>query len=582
MANSLVFDLGIIIIVAAVLSFLAKKIKQPLIPAYILTGLLIGPGITFITDKTQIFYLIGYTGTAALAHNSELIMFLSEIGIAFLLFMVGMEIDFKRLKDVELVSSVSALIHLLVLFPLGYFLAQFLGFTPIESAYLGIIVVFSSTMIVLKILSDRKELDTLHGRIIIALLLLQDALAIFSLFAFSVIGKGSLLVFAGSMLKGLFMLGISIWLGRLCLPKIFKFSAKSAELLFLTSLGVFFLYAFLFEAAGFSLTIGAFVAGLTLGNLSYNVEIIARIKPLRDFFAIIFFVSLGMQLYYLNLDKLVVPFLVFLIVIMIVKPFMIMLTIAVFGYKKRTSFLTGISLAQLSEFALIIVAQGVAAGYLSSSVLSLVVMLTVVTITLTSYIVKYQEKFYQHLAPDLTIFEYGKQPLLEYQQQKIKPTYLLCGCNRVGYSILHQLLKLKEKFLVVDFNPQVIKALTAKKIPGLYGDIGNPEILEHINLKSLQGVISTITNAQTSLLIVDTIKRVSKKILVFVTAATIDEALELYQHGADYVILPHFIGGDHVSLMLENLSKGTTKLLKTRHKHLEELLARKNLGHHSE
>lgn len=580
MANSLVFDLGIIIIVAAVLSFLAQKLKQPLIPAYIITGLLIGPGIKWITEKTAIFYLIGYTGTSALAHNGELIMFLSEIGIAFLLFIVGLEIDFKQLKDVELVSSVGALLHILVLFPLGYFLAQFLGFTQVESAYMGIVIVFSSTMIVLKILSDRKELDTLHGRIIIALLLLQDALAIFSLFAFSVLGKGSLLFFAGSMFKGIFMLVVSVWLGKLCLPRIFKFSAKSTELLFLTSLGVFFIYAFLFEAAGFSLTIGAFVAGLTLGNLSYNVEIIARVKPLRDFFAIVFFVSLGMQLYFLDFSKLIIPFFVFFIVIMFIKPFMIMLTTAVFGYKKRTSFLTGISLGQLSEFALIIVAQGVAVGYLSSSILSLTIMLTVVTITLTSYLVKYQEKFYQHLAPDLAIFEYRQPPILEYQQKKARPSYLLCGCNRVGYSVLHKLLKLKEKFIVIDFNPQVIKELAAKRIPCLYGDIGNPEVMEHIYLKNLKLVISTITHAQTSLMLVDTIKKVNRKISIFVTAATIDEALVLYQHGADYVILPHFLGGDHVSLMLEKMNTGTAKLLKTRNQHLEELVARKKLGNH--
>ena len=577
MLNYVIFDIGIIILLAALAGLFARKIKQPLIPAYILAGVLIGPGLAYLIEHTTLLTTL-LNGSTAIIQNVELIQTFSEIGIAFLLFIVGLEVDLKRLKDVEFVSSLGAILQVAILFPLGILLAQFLGFNVMESLYLGLILVFSSTMVVLKILSDRRELETLHGRIIIGILLVQDALAIFALLAFSVAGSASIAIFGLSVLKGLVVLVLSILLGNTFLPPIFRFAAKSTELLFVTAVGTFFLYSFVFEAVGFSIAIGAFVAGISLGNLSYNIEIIGRVKPLRDFFATLFFVSLGMQLRFISLEKIVLPVFLFFLFVFFIKPIMIMLTTAFFGYKKRTSFLTGISLAQVSEFSLIIVAQGLILGHISQDIFSITIILAIITIAFTSYVMEFQNKLYAHLAPDLSIFEYAQPTTLEYGMDDKHVEYLLCGYNRVGYSILHKLVKLKKKFLVIDFNPQTIKDLIVEKIPCIYGDVGNPEVLHHIHFKSLKFVISTISAHETSLVLVDTVKRMKKDLPVFVTAGTIEEALELYDHGADYVILPHFLGGDHASLLLEDLSIDISKLVKTKIKHIEELDRRKRLG----
>lgn len=561
---------------------LSKRLKQPLIPAYIFAGVILGPGLSYLFQKTKFLSLLGITSSPSLIHNLSLIQTFSEIGIAFLLFIVGLEVDIKRLKDVEMVSSIGAILQMAVLFPLGFFVSQLLGFSQVESVYLGIILVFSSTMVVLKILSDKKELDTLHARIMIGILLIQDVLAIFSLLALSVAGDVSIFFFSLSIFKGVIVLVLAVLAGRAVFPWIFRFSAKSPELLFLTSLGVFFLYAFIFEVAGFSLAIGAFVAGITLGTLEYSIEIVGRIKPLRDFFATLFFVSLGMQLTFISLEKIILPLFVFFLFVIFAKPLIIMLTTAFFGYKKQTSFLTGISLGQISEFSLIIVAQGFILGHVSQDMVSLTILLAIVTLGITSYIMKYQQKMYFAIADDLTIFEYASPRGLEKEQLQPRPKkveFLLCGYNRVGYSILQKLLKLKKKLLVIDFNPQIIKQLAQQKIACVYGDVSNPEVLEQIDLKLIKFVISSISNYETSRLLVDVIKRRNKRVSLFVTASTIDEALDLYEHGADYVILPHLLGGDHASLLLEDVGQDISKLIKTRVKHIEELSKRKALGH---
>ena len=211
MVNVIFLELGIIIIVATTLAFFAKKFKQPLIPAYILAGLALGPGLYALVGLPKIQAAFNLTQSFSLINNLELIQTFSEIGIAFLLFLVGMEIDFGRLKDVELVSSLGCILQVLIIFPIGYFLALILGFSTIEAVYLGFIMVFSSTMVILKILSDKRELDTLQGRIVIGILLVQDVVAIFALLILSTLGSPSTSVFLLHIAKGAVVFIITIF-----------------------------------------------------------------------------------------------------------------------------------------------------------------------------------------------------------------------------------------------------------------------------------------------------------------------------------------------------------------------------------
>ncbi|MDP3765621.1 MAG: cation:proton antiporter [Nanoarchaeota archaeon] len=560
MAQNIFFDVGFIVITSTLLAYIASFLRQPLIPAYVIAGIVIGPYLGFVT-------------------NVDIVNNLSEIGIAFLLFIIGLEIDIRKLKDVGLVTSLGGVIQIAAVFVLAFITSIFMGFFPVESVYLGLIVAFSSTIVVVKLISDKREVDTLHGRIIIGILLIQD---IFAIVALSILSQGSfspdtLLL---SLSKGVIVIIVSLFAGKYVLPTLFKFAAASQELLFIASIAVAFLFSMIINSVGFSIAVGAFIAGVTL-NVPYNVEIIGKIKPLRDFFSVLFFVSLGMQLSLGTLSNIVKPLLILVALVIILKPLIVMFLCSFFGYSKRTSFLTSLSLAQVSEFSFIIIAQGLILGHVTQHILSLVVLLAVITITLTTYFINYDDRIYQKLAKFLGVFDKFtvKYKSLEYIPDKMKNFVVLCGYNRIGYSIIKSLRRMKKKHIVVDFNPETIKKLINERVPCLYGDVGDIEILERLDLKNASMVISTVPNKNENLLLIREAKKSDKKILVFVTGNQIEEALELYNAGADYVILPHFLGGEHVSLILESFGSNLRKLLENKIRHVEELRKRHSLGH---
>jgi len=584
--QNIFFDIGFVIIIATVFAFIAKTLKQPLIPAYVLAGIIIGPVLGLIT-------------------NTEVITTLSEIGIAFLLFIVGLEMNLRKLKDVGLVSSVGGLVQMLSIFSFTFILAVFLGFVYQEAIYLGLIIAFSSTMVVVKLLSDKRTLDTLHGRIIIGFLLMQDILAILVLSILNTMDNFTFIFLVLSLVKGVVVFLVAIGASRYIFPALFEFAAKSQELLFISAVSISFLFSIVFAnigkiiifligllgvslsnnmveylSPGFSIAIGAFVAGITLANLPYNIEIIGKVKSLRDFFAVIFFVSLGMELLLGSFMALLKPLLIFLVLIIFLKPLITMFLCSFFGYKKRTAFSASISLAQISEFSLIIVAQGLFLGHLSQEIFSLTVILAVITIVLTSYFIKYEDRVYFKLAGALEIFDKltGAYGHLEYLPRK-RHEVILCGYNRIGYSIVNTLKKLKKKLLVVDFNPEVIGELIKEKVPCIYGDVGDSEILERINLKGAKMVISTVPIKRDNLLLIKKTKEQNKKAMIFVTSTQIKNALDLYDAGADYVILPHFLGGEHVSLLIEDFTSDINSIIQTKIEHIEDLKKRRTLGH---
>ncbi len=262
------FEIGVLLIFAGLGVYLARLTKQPLVPAYIISGVLIGKLFGLVT-------------------NQDMIGRLSEIGIAFLLFMVGLEMEFKKLKDIGIVSSVAGTIQVAAVFFTGYFVTKLLGFSRIEAIYLGIVIAFSSTMVVIKLISDSSETNTLHGRIIIGILIIQDIFAILALSylaSFSRVDPTSIF-----LLKLAGVVALGFMLSRFVFPHVFEFAAYSGEVLLGVSLSTCFLFALLFQVIGLSITIGAFVAGVLLANLPYNIEIVANIKNLRDFFDILFF-----------------------------------------------------------------------------------------------------------------------------------------------------------------------------------------------------------------------------------------------------------------------------------------------------
>jgi len=251
-----------------------------------------------------------------------------------------------------------------------------------------------------------------------------------------------------------------------------------------------------------------------------------------------------------------------------------------FGYANRTSFLTAVSLAQISEFGLIIAQQGLFLGHISQEILSLIVVIAILSIATSTYYIKYDNKLFQLLAKVLKPLEFfGKQHREIRVAKPRKYSVLVVGCDRVGYGIVKTIKKMRKRYLVVDYNPEVIKRLMNQRIPCLYGDIGDIEILDRIRLPDVKMIVSTIPVLDLNSILLKVVRRKNKKALVFLTANNMDEALSLYERGADYVILPHFLGGAHVSVLMQESVQNLKKLLERKSTHIKELKHRMYLGH---
>lgn len=555
--SSILFDIGLVFVFAALVAFIARLIKQPLIPAYIIAGLILGPiGLSII-------------------HDTTIIKSISEIGIIFLLFIVGMEMDLKSLRNIGWTTLIVGSVQVVLTFLLGYFTAlNFLGFDGLNSIYAGLVLAFSSTMIVVKLLSDENELNTLHGRIIVGVLFLQDIFVILALTILMGTSTFSFELVYPIILKFLGLLLIAFLLNRFVVKKVFGFAAKSQELLFLLSLAICFLFVFLAYLFGFSISIGAFIAGITIASLPYNLNIVAKISSLKDFFSVVFFVGLGLQLGIVNFDLVFIPLLAFLLITFLFKPLIILILLSILGYDKRIAFTSAISLAQLSEFSLILVM------YLSNVnevLFTTTILAAVISIGLTAYLIKYELELFLKIAPLMRLFE--RMSLIKRNGRKElneKKQVILFGYHRLGQVLLKKLILLKKNALVIDYNPEAIHKLREKKISAVYGDMANQELLNEINFDSVKIIISTVPKLNDTIMMLDYLKARNINAQTFVTANDLDDALTLYKNGTNYVILPHLMSGEGVSLMLGRFIDNKKMLVKLRKEHINHIIKLKN------
>lgn len=536
MEISILYDIALVIITAAVSAILIRLFKQPMILGYVLAGILIGPAI---------FGLI---------KNPGLVATLSEIGIAFLLFIIGIELDIKKLKTVGPSVILLGIFQVVATFIVGLVAGFLLKFSLIESVYIGLILAFSSTMIVVKLLSDKNELDSIHGRIILGILVMQDVLAVLALSLLSTIGSFSIANFGITVGKGILLFAIIYLSAKYLLPLVLKFIVESTELLFVGALTICFVFAGLAYYMGYSFSIGAFAAGLALGSTPFNFEIAGRIKPLRDFFAIIFFVALGMSIVLKGMLGIILPFLIFLLVVLVVKPFIIFLLVKKFKYSNRTSFFSGTSLAQVSEFSLILAAQGFALRHISESTFTVTTLITITTMVLTAYIIKFDDEMYGFFSRWMKREVIHGRDEIGNLPKKLKKHVVLFGTYRMGMKIIKTLVELKKDFVVVDINPERVRVLVKKKINCVYGDMINSELYEMLHFDEASVVISSVNQYENNLKLIKAVRKENKKAILIVATRSHPDAISLYKTGADYVILPETLGGEKVSNYMVHLT----------------------------
>ena len=534
MVSSLLIDIGIIILAAAILALITKFLRQPIVLGYVIAGLLIGPLVWGFVD------------------NADLVKQLSELGIAFLLFIVGLELDLNKFKQLGNVIVVAGILQVvLVTIVAAYFAGFWVG--GLEAFYIGLIVAFSSTMIVVKLVSDKAELDTLHGKIILGILLVQDILVVVALSLLQSLG-GTSLVALLSLVKGLALIIVSYLIGRYMLGYVLRASAALPELLFVVSIAIAFLYSALAYYLGFSIVIGAFIAGVALASSPYSVEIVGRVISLKDFFLVIFFVVLGMQITSFSFDGSFKFLLTLLILVVVVKPLIVFGLLKMFKQSNRTSFSSSISLAQISEFSLVLAGTGVTLGHLGNNIFSLVIILGAITITLTSYFIKYDRSIYGSLHPFLLRIETSPKHFdIERLEKPMKNHIVIIGAHRMASRIIETLKARKKNFVVLDFNPDRVKELSKRGIQCVYGDYGNLHVLESVHIADAKFVISTVPNLHDNIRLIKLAKKTNKDVILIIKTHSAFDALMLYREGADFVIFPEYLSGQKVADYLVHL-----------------------------
>lgn len=538
-----------VIIIATLLAIVFWKLKQPPILAYLLTGMLIGSyGFNIVKDH-------------------QLISSFSQLGVAFLLFLVGLELNITKMRKVGKASVLTGAGQLIFTGLFGYVICILLGFSSTESIYIGIALTFSSTIIIVKLLSEKNEIDTLYGRIAIGFLLVQDFAAILILMLLDVLQRGGSVanIISNTMLMGVFFVASAVILSKYIMPAIFSMIAKSHELLFLSSISCCFAFLYASSMLGFSVEIGSFLAGIALASMPFYYEIAVKIRPLRDFFIVLFFVLLGTEMVFTT--EFIVPIAILSLFVLIGNPLIVMGIMGFLGYGKRTSFFASLAVAQISEFSLILAAAGIAIGHINSAIGSLITSVGIITIAVSTYMITYNKQLFNLMKPVLDFLPAKKES--SKIAGKMKNHMLILGCDRMGFIVADLLESMGKNVLVIDFDPDVIKRLERKNIPFIYGDASDPETLREARITKSKIVVSTIPDIEENIFLIRECKKY--RVPVIVTANNLEEANELYCRGADYVILPHLLGGEKASSLLRDFLRDPSSIRRAKKHHISYL-----------
>lgn len=539
--NNIFIQLAIILGLSSALGFITYRFKLPLLIAYLVGGLLIA--------------LVGFFDIG----TSAALSFLPEIGIAFVLFLVGMELDLREIRSFGKPIILAGVLQIFITTILGTFAAQSFGFNLVESIYLGVGLSFSSTIVVVKLLLEKKDLRSLYGKLSIGILLLEDLLAVVILLAFtstaSALGTGltqtlPILAFMG---KVLILFSVSLILNHYILGTLFKAISESTELLFLTALAWCFVFISFAIFLGFSVVIGAFLAGVALASSPYHFQIQGKVKPIRDFFVTLFFVYLGTKVNFAHFNQTYLLILIFTAYALLVKPAIFILLLGTLGFRKHTMFHAAINLSQISEFSLIILLVGLNEGMVSQEALTVIATSGVLSIIISSLLISSSSQIYRFLNRWIGFFERKNiYHVGDSKPRELENHVVVIGAHRIGGEIVRFLKREKQRLLVLDFNPHQVELLLAEDIPVIYGDMGDPEVMDILNLEKAKMVISTSADIEDNKALLEDLKVRNINIPVIVRAETIKEAQSLYKRGADFVIIPDILAGDFLLNILRD------------------------------
>ncbi len=520
-----------VLVLAALLGFVGSKLKQPLIVSFIAVGILAGPHVLdLIRDPLSL-------------------KLLAEIGISVLLFIVGLKLDLTMIRTMGRVALATGLGQVLFTSLGGFGIARLLGMEVVASIYVAVALTFSSTIIIVKLLSDKREVDALHGRIAIGFLIVQDLAVVLAMIALSAFGRGegeraSLPVELAQVLAAgiAFVIGV-LGLSRWGLPGLLQRLARLPELLGLFAVAWAVGLAAFGEWLGFSKEVGAFLAGVSIASTPFRDAIGARLVSLRDFLLLFFFIHLGAGLDLALLGGEIIPALVFSVFVLVGNPLIVMMIMGLMGYRKRTGFLAGLTVAQISEFSLVLVRLGASLGHVDQNTVALVTLVGLVTIGLSTYMILYSAPLYRLLSPGLGIFErripYREETPAERKTLAMpRVDVLIFGLGTYGSSIVRGLRRRGQEVVGVDFDPQVLRYWREQGVPVLYGDMEDPDLLEHLPVAHTRWVLSSVPDREATTTLVELLRAKQFSGKLALTARSPADAKHYQELGADLVLRP--------------------------------------------
>lgn len=520
-------ELVAILAIATFLGIVSARFKQPLIIGLIATGMLVGPsGLHWMRSASQVHLL-------------------AEIGLTILLFVVGLRLDIGMLRTMGKPALILGGGQVLLTTLIGFLLCLLLGLPLLTSAYVSVCLTFSSTIIIVKLLSDKGDTDSLYGRITVGVLIVQDLVVVLLMIMLSAFSGKSVespvITFLWITAKGIIMIGIVSIIAVKILPKVLQRLAQNAELLTVFAVTWALALATISYELGFSKEVGAFIAGISLASTHYRNMLGARLASLRDFLILFFFLDLGLQLNVSSLSGQILRAIPLIVFVLFGKPLIMMMLMGRVGYKKRIGFMTGVSLAQISEFSLILVALGVTLKQIDSSIGGMVTLVGLVSIAVSSYSILRSQTLYKRFAPRLGIFE-PKGILIEEAKDlhgDMGPAEVIVfGLGRYGAIVCRRMRQMNRNVLGVDFNPDTIKIWHKKKRRAVYGDAGDPEFLNSLPLSHAKWIVCAVHDADTNRNLLLSLREMNYKGIVACTADNTRQAREWEKLGAELVFRP--------------------------------------------
>tara|TARA_R110002072_G_scaffold136302_1_gene278653 strand:+ start:8823 stop:10538 length:1716 start_codon:yes stop_codon:yes gene_type:complete len=533
------YELTALVVLAAVIGFVGVLLRQPMIVSFIAVGVLAGPSVLNIVQSH--------------AH----IELLAELGITVLLFLVGLKLDLKLIRTLGPVALATGLGQVAFTSAIGYGIGIALGLDTVTSLYVAVALTFSSTIIIVKLLSDKREVDSLHGRIAVGFLIVQDLVVVLAMMVLSAFGIGAQAGagdsvwahIASVLLYGLIMLGfVLLFIRYLATPLVGRI-ARSQELLITFAIGWATLLAAIGSQLGFSKELGGLLAGISIASTPFREAIVARLASLRDFLLLFFFIALGLQLDIGLLGSQVAPALVYSVFVLVGNPLIVIVIMGLMGYRKRTGFLAGLTVAQISEFSLIFMAMGLSLGHVSAESLGLVTLVGLITIAMSVYMITYSHSLYSLLAPWLDIFErrkpYREEALEEQHTWKQSYDVILFGLGRYGKAIAHYLQKEGFSLLAVDFNPDEVRRWRDQGHRVLFGDASDPAFVSDLPLQGVKWVVSAmpqhdigVTHDDPRFSLIDGLKLQHYSGGIAISTQYLHDQQALKEKGATLILLP--------------------------------------------